>query len=121
MAHRKPLTDQQKQRARRLRQDAAFPERLLWGCLRAGRLAGFKFRRQHTIGSFVVDFYCHDAQPAIELDGDSHMGRAGYDAERTAALERSDVRVVRIGNDDVLQNLEAVLEMILRECGGAPK
>ncbi len=118
MPHRKPLTDDQKQRTRRLRHDATFPERLLWGRLRAGRLAGIKFRRQHTIESFVVDFYCHEARLVIELDGDSHIGRGQYDAERSRILERLGVRVLRIGNDDVLKDLKAVLEMILRECGG---
>ena len=118
MPRRKPLTEEQKHRARQLRQDATFPERRLWGHLRAGRLAGIKFRRQHTIESFVVDFYCHEARVAIELDGDSHIGRSAYDAERTAILERARVRVIRIGNDDVLKDLNAVLEMILRECGG---
>ena len=121
MAHRLPLTDEQKLRARELRRDATFPEKLLWSRLRAGRLAGIKFRRQHTIESYVVDFYCHEAQLAIELDGDSHNGRAQYDAARTAVLERLGVRVLRIANDDVLQDLDAVLEMIMRECGNGLK
>lgn len=116
MPHRKPITDEQKQRARRLRHDATFPERLLWSRLRAGRLAGFKFRRQHAMESFVVDFYCHEARLVIELDGDSHTGRATYDAERTTILERFEVRILRIGNDDVLKDLDSVLELILREC-----
>jgi very-short-patch-repair endonuclease len=120
MPHRKPLSDEQEERVRSLRHNATFPERLLWGRLRAGRLAGNKFRRQHPIEAFVVDFYCHEARLAIELDGDSHAGRAAYDAQRTAALARSGIRVARVANDDVLRSLDAVLEMILRECGGTP-
>ena len=99
-----------------MRRNATFPERLLWGRLRAGRLAGFKFRRQFPIESYVVDFYCHPARLAIELDGDSHNGRARYDADRTARLHSAGIRELRIGNDDVLEDLDAVAEMILAEC-----
>jgi very-short-patch-repair endonuclease len=117
MPHRKRLDDEQKSRARRLRRDATFPERLLWGRLRAGRLAGLKFRRQYPVAAFIADFYCHRSRLAIELDGDSHEGRAEYDAERTAVFARLGIRVLRIGNDDVIRELDAVMEMILRECG----
>ena len=118
MPHRKPpLTDGQKANARRLRHDATIPERLLWGRLRAGRLAGLKFRRQDPVDAFIVDFYCSQSRLAIELDGDSHAGRAEYDAARTAILERLGLRVLRIANDDVLKDLDAVAELILRECG----
>jgi very-short-patch-repair endonuclease len=120
MRDRKSLTNEQKERARQLRRAATFPERLLWGRLRAGRLAGIKFRRQHTIESFVVDFYCHEARLAIELDGDSHAGRGAYDADRTAQLAKLGVRVVRIANDDVLRDLDAVLELIVSLCGTEP-
>ncbi len=110
------LNEDLHQRSRQLRHDATFPERLLWGHLRAGRLAGWKFRRQHLIESFVVDFYCHDARLAIELDGDSHNGRAAYDAKRTEILIAAGVSVLRILNDDILRDLDSVLEYILREC-----
>ncbi|MEX2026571.1 MAG: DUF559 domain-containing protein [Pirellulaceae bacterium] len=106
-----------KANARLLRKDSTFPERLLWSRLRGGRLGGLKFRRQHSVGDFVVDFYCHEHALAIELDGESHSGRAEYDQERQAVIEQWGVRVVRYGNDDILQDLDAVLEQILRECG----
>jgi very-short-patch-repair endonuclease len=112
----KPLDDVQKNRARDLRQQATVPERLLWGRLRAGRLAGLKFRRQHPIDRFIIDFYCDESKLAVELDGASHQGRAQYDAQRTAFLQGLGIRVVRIGNDDVLRSMDAVLKMILREC-----
>jgi very-short-patch-repair endonuclease len=120
MPHHKPLSHEQKNHVRDLRHNATFPERLLWGRLRAGRLAGHKFRRQHPIETYIVDFYCHESRLAIEIDGDSHAGRAAYDAERTAALMRAGVRVLRIANDDVLRELDVVLELILRECGSKP-
>jgi very-short-patch-repair endonuclease len=121
MPRRKPLDDEQKNRARELRRRATVPESLLWNQLRAGRLAGIKFRRQHTIEPYVVDFYCHDARLVVELDGDSHSGRAKYDAERTARLAQMGVRVFRIGNDDVLTNMDAILAAILRACGRSPQ
>jgi very-short-patch-repair endonuclease len=117
MPHHKPLSDEQKGRVRELRRNGTVPERLLWGRLRAGRLARLKFRGQHPIEAYIVDFYCHELRLAIELDGDSHAGRATYDASRSATLEQAGVRVVRIANDDVLRDLDAVLERILRECG----
>jgi len=95
------------------------PERALWNCLRSGRLSGLKFRRQHPVGPFVADFYCHEADLVIELDGESHNGRAAADAHRTEYLEKQGFRVLRIGNDDLLSDLEAVLRGILIACEGA--
>jgi very-short-patch-repair endonuclease len=117
MPHHEPVDEEQTSRARELRHEATFPERLLWGRLRNRRLANIKFRRQLPLGPFVVDFYCDDARIAIELDGNSHADRATYDAARTAFLESERIRVIRIGNDDVLTNLDGVLQMLIRECG----
>ena len=116
MPRHKPVSGEQTDRARELRHVATFPEKLLWSRLRDRRLSGLKFRRQFPIGSFVVDFYCDDARLAIELDGNSHADRADYDARRTEFLKSVGLRVIRVGNDDVLHNLEGVLTMILREC-----
>ena len=80
-------------------------------------MAGLKFRRQQPIGDFIVDFYCHEHLLAVELDGESHWGQAEYDRTRQAMIEQLGVRVVRCGNDDILLDLDAVLEQILRECG----
>lgn len=82
-------------------------------------MAGLKFRRQYPLGSFVLDFYCHEHRLAVELDGDSHIGQAGYDLERQQWIESQGVRVLRVGNDDVLQDMDSVLEGILKECGVA--
>ncbi|MBI3837974.1 MAG: endonuclease domain-containing protein [Planctomycetia bacterium] len=104
-------------RARQLRRNATFPERLLWGNLRAGRLAGLKFRRQHPIGPFVADFYCDESKLVIELDGNSHDGRAKADRSRASYLAGVGLRVLRIANDDVLRELDEVLAAILAACG----
>jgi very-short-patch-repair endonuclease len=106
-------------RARKLRRDLTFPERRLWYALRGRRLAGFKFRRQHPIDRFIVDFVCVERQLIIELDGDSHIGQADYDLKRQADLEHLGYQVLRVGNDDVLHDLDAVIEGILIACGSA--
>jgi very-short-patch-repair endonuclease len=120
MARRKrPSNPPMIERARRLRKDTTIPERFLWGLLRDGRLEGLKFRRQHPIGPFVADFYCHDATLVVEVDGMSHDGRAEADSQRTRYLESQGLRVLRIGNDDILKDREAVAMAILRAAGVA--
>ncbi|MBA4228411.1 MAG: hypothetical protein C0456_17505 [Hyphomonas sp.] len=101
-------------RARRLRREATFPERLLWNKLRNGQLAGLKFRRQHPVGPYIADFACFDLKLLIELDGDTHGQDAQIkrDASRTAYLEREGWRVIRFWNVDVMDSLEGVLQQI---------
>ncbi len=84
--------------------------------MRNGRLCGLKFRRQHPIDGYTADFYCHEHALVVELDGESHEGRADHDRKRTEVLAQRTLRVIRFGNDDVLRDLEAVLEAILRAC-----
>ena len=70
------------------------------GRLRKGQLGGLKFRRQHAIGPFIVDFCCPSARVVVELDGLSHLGRGQYDDQRTKELAQSGYRVVRVTNDE---------------------
>jgi very-short-patch-repair endonuclease len=114
------LPDKQLFRGRDLRRESTIPERQLWNCLRAGRLCGLKFRRQHAIGPYYADFYCHAQRLVIELDGASHDGQGQYDLDREAYLMAQRLRVIRFGNDDVLNDLEAVLRAILLACGIDP-
>ena len=104
-------------RARGLRRDATFPERLLWSRLRGRQLAGMKFRRQHAIGPFITDFYCDEARLVVEVDGMSHDRRAKADKQRSAFLRQEGFRIFRVTNDDVLEDVDVVLMGILRECG----
>jgi putative DNA methylase len=102
------------QAARDLRKTMTDAEQLLWQCLRGKQLDGFKFRRQHPIDRFVLDFYCPAARLAVELDGSQHnteQGRAA-DAERTAWLNARGIRVLRFWNSEVFSNLEGVLTAI---------
>src|SRR4051812_47505258 len=72
--------------ARGKRADATFAEERLWLHLRAGRLAGLKFRRQHLVGTYIVDFYCVQAKLIVEVDGSSHEGQEEHDALREGEL-----------------------------------
>ena len=104
-------------RARKLRRDSTIPERILWGLLRGAKLGALKFRRQHPLGPYFADYYCHEARLVVELDGMSHDGRGEHDRRREAFLRRMGLNVLRIANDDVLSDLEAVALAILRAAG----
>jgi very-short-patch-repair endonuclease len=99
--------------ARRLRHQQTDAERTLWFRLRDRRLDGLKFRRQAAINQHVVDF-CVDARVIIELDGGQHAVRPAEDLNRTKILEAMGYLVVRFWNNDVMQNIDGVLEEILR-------
>jgi very-short-patch-repair endonuclease len=119
-APKKYPTSHMTARARQLRHDATIPERILWNLHRGGQLAGLKFRRQYPVGPYVTDFSCHEAGLVVEVDGMSHDRRAVEDHQRTGFLRRQGLRVLRVSNDDVLQNLEAVAMAILRAAGVEP-
>jgi len=99
--------------ARKLRRTSTDAEKRLWSHLRNRQLEGAKFTRQFPVGGYIVDFACRAAHLIIELDGGQHS--PARDAERTAVVERFGYRVVRFWNNEVLQNLDAVLEAIRRE------
>jgi len=103
-------------RAEELRQDMTPAEKILWGQLRTNRLDGLHFRRQQVIAGFIVDFYCHAAGLAVELDGPVHANQVEYDLERDRVLKEIGVRVLRFRNEEVLENLEAVLTAIREAC-----
>ena len=97
---------------RALRSNATSAEAALWKYLQKSQLRGRKFRRQHSIGTYVVDFYCPPEKLAVELDGEVHSdpGRREYDAEREVYLRDQGIRIVRFENKEVFENLEIVLE-----------
>lgn len=105
--------------ARRLRDNSADAERILWRALRE-RLTSWKFRRQHPIGRRVADFACPACKLVIELDGGQHGEQAKADEERSSELAVHGYRVIRFWNNDVLANLEGVLETIGRAIEAAP-
>jgi very-short-patch-repair endonuclease len=107
-------------RARELRKEMTPAEKKLWQILRGTQLDGLYFRRQHAIGSYIVDFICIQAKLIIEIDGSSHLEQEEYDKERTRWLEEEKgYRVIRFTNNDVLRNTNGVLEAI-REAAKSP-
>ena len=101
--------------SRQLRKNQTKEEALLW----YNFLSKYplRFRRQYIIGDYIVDFYCHQAGVAVELDGSQHCAPAGAEADkkRTAYLESKGVRVLRFSNLDVLRHFDTVCEEIHRE------
>ena len=102
------------ERARTLRQNQSPPEGVLWSRLRAGRLRGFKFRRQHPIGPYVVDFACCEVMLVVELDSNYHRGQRGRDAERDRVVGDLGWRVLRITASQLAKDERLVLSWILR-------
>jgi very-short-patch-repair endonuclease len=99
--------------ATELRRNTTDAERRLWAALRDRRLEGYKFRRQHPIGPFIVDFACTRHRLVIEADGGQHDDSPS-DARRTAWLEGRGWRVLRFWNNDILANTEGVVSTILQ-------
>lgn len=101
-------------RARVLRRTLTPPEARLWVCLRGKKLGGLKFRRQHPIGAYVLDFYCAEARLAVEVDGQQHAdpARSEHDLRRTEWLATQEIGVLRISAEDVRINLDGVLTWI---------
>ena len=102
-----------KSRARALRRNMTDAERLLWRSLRDRQMGGWKFRRQHPIRPFIVDFVCVDRKLIIEVDGGQHANKVQEDASRSAYLRNKGYRLLRFWNNQVLKETEAVLDMIL--------
>ncbi|MDH3234659.1 MAG: endonuclease domain-containing protein [Alphaproteobacteria bacterium] len=97
--------------AKRLRRNLTNVERALWRRLR-DRGIGAKFRRQHPIGRYVVDFVCIEAGLVVEIDGGQHAEQRDRDALRTRYVEAEGYRVIRFWNNDVTENIDGVLSTI---------
>lgn len=110
-AHNLPAKQAQR---RELRSNLTAAEASLWQQLKGSQLAGRKFRRQHSIGSYVVDFYCPTEQLVVELDGQGHFSPAGeaHDASRTQYLEQLGLRVLRFENRQWWNDAAGVLRTI---------
>jgi very-short-patch-repair endonuclease len=105
---------QLKENRKALRKNLTPAEAALWKMIKSGQLDGRKFRRQHSAGNYILDFYCPSEKLAIELDGAHHFTSNGFenDAERTAFLNSLNIRVIRFENKLVFEQAEYVLEEI---------
>lgn len=101
------------ERARELRSQQTPAEQILWECLRDRRFYNCKFRRQHNLGQYIADFYCHEAKLVIELDGGIHQTQAERDSDRDNWMQSQGLTVLRLQNSQILDQLEAALQIIL--------
>ena len=101
---------------RHLRRSLTPAEATLWKALQGSKLAGKKFRRQHSIGNYVVDFYCPECKLGVELDGEKHFNSMAskYDLRRTEFLGRHNIRLLRFENRAVFEHSDGVLDAIKR-------
>jgi very-short-patch-repair endonuclease len=98
-----------------LRKNMTDSEIILWSYLKGKQLQGYKFRRQHSIGSYIVDFYCPKLKLVIELDGERHGERKNitYDEVRTEYLNSLGIKVLRYWNSEIYNNIAGVIEDII--------
>ena len=117
---RRPRRIHLRQKARDMRNNPTLAERILWSRLRCRQLEGRKFRRQHALAPFIIDFYCRSEKIAVEVDGSTHheADQKDRDLRRTAYLEeRYGVRVLRFPDLLVVNDVEAVLRQIWESFG----
>jgi very-short-patch-repair endonuclease len=115
----------EKQKRQTLRNNSSKVEQMLWSKLREKQLLDYKFRRQYSVGPYVIDFYCPQLKLAIEIDGKSHFqeGMPQYDEQRQHYIESLNIYFLRFSNRDVFERMDVVLEMIsrlLHEGGSTP-
>ena len=105
-----------KQRRQELRHNMTEPEKQLWQILRNSQM-GVKFRRQHGIGHYIVDFYCVELKLVIEVDGESHYSEdaKAYDEIRDNFILSLGITTIRLNNDDVIKNIEGVYQYIKQQ------
>ena len=103
-----------KEKRRVLRNNAPVSEATLWARLRREQIAGFRFRRQYSVGAFVIDFFCAELKLAVEIDGASHNGEEAqeYDLNRQAWIEQYGIQFLRFTNEQVHHDIESVLQVI---------
>jgi very-short-patch-repair endonuclease len=104
-----------KARRKELRNNQTPQERKLWNYLRSSTISS-KFERQHSIGPYIVDFYCARQKLVIELDGKQHLDNKEYDAERTRYLEALGFKVLRFWNEEIDSHISDVLTIIKNAC-----
>jgi very-short-patch-repair endonuclease len=101
--------------ARHLRKNLTDAEQKLWRHIRNRQIKGFRFRRQAPIGNYIVDFVCFEKKLIIELDGGQHSEQQEYDHHRSLWLKSKGYTVIRFWNNDVLNNIEGIMEVILKK------
>ena len=99
-------------KAKELRKNMTYAEKLLWKKLNKKQICDVRFRRQHPINNFIADFYCHKAKLIIEVDGEIHKNQKEYDIGRTAELNKYEIEVIRFTNKKVETDINNVINKI---------
>ncbi len=102
-----------------LRKNQTPQESILWARLRRKHL-GHKFKRQYSVGPYILDFYCPTKKLAIEIDGSQHLENKEYDQERTDYLSILEIKVLRFWNNEINNNINGIVEKILSELSPSP-
>ena len=110
------VSDEMLERAKKLRRNMTPAEKILWKELKANRLNGLHFRRQQVVHGYFPDFYCHQHELIVELDGGIHELQKEYDAERQEYLRSLGFRIIRFKNEEIQNDLKAVLMKIVEAC-----
>jgi len=105
------------ERARQLRKDETWAEKTMWRWLRARKFSGYKFRRQHPIGNYYLDFFCEEAELNVELDGGQHgfPDQRKHDLEREKFLQSRGIKTLRFWNSQLRRNAQGIRDMIFEE------
>lgn len=101
-----------KQRRKDLRVNQTNTEEILWKFIKNKQIKGKKFRRQHSVDNFILDFYCSENRLGVEVDGKIHDSQKEYDVERTRILENLNIKILRFTNEEILNNIENVLKVL---------
>ncbi len=99
-------------KARQLRSRMTPSEVIIWEKLKNKQICGVRFRRQHPIEIFIVDFYCHAAKLVVEIDGKIHLATKDYDNERTKEINKYNILILRYTNDEITNNLNKIIKEI---------
>jgi very-short-patch-repair endonuclease len=102
--------------AKALRREMTPSEKVLWKEVKVNKLNGLHFRRQQIVHGYFADFYCHQHELIVEVDGGIHEFQQEYDAEREEYLGAIGLRIIRFTNDEITQDLKGVLQKIVEAC-----
>ncbi len=103
-----------KETRKKLRKDSTPQEILVWARLRNNNI-GFKFKRQYSVGGYIIDFYCPSKRLGVEIDGSQHLENKEYDAIRTKLFNDLKIKIVRFWNNEVNKNIDSVIQKIITE------
>lgn len=98
--------------ARTLRKEQTKSEKIVWELLRKRKFCNCKFRRQHVIEGFVLDFYCHELKLGVEVDGSVHNNRKEYDRLRQEIIESEGISIIRFSNKEIAKDITNVMRKL---------